>query len=53
MQQAAEKAIKGMLIHFGIRFPYVHDLAALLALIEVRLKRPAGELFARLSPPQE
>lgn len=33
-QQAAEKAIKGVLIHFGIPFPYVHDLAALLDLIE-------------------
>ncbi|MFQ5846844.1 MAG: HEPN domain-containing protein [Candidatus Methylomirabilales bacterium] len=33
-QQAAEKAIKGVLVHFGIPFPYVHDLAALLGLIE-------------------
>ena len=33
-QQAAEKAIKGVLIHLGIPFPYVHDLAALLDLIE-------------------
>jgi len=33
-QQAAEKAIKGVLIHLGVRFPYVHDLAQLLALIE-------------------
>jgi HEPN domain-containing protein len=33
-QQAAEKAIKGILIHFDVRFPYVHDLAQLLALIE-------------------
>jgi HEPN domain-containing protein len=31
-QQAAEKAIKGMLLSRGIRFPYVHDLGALLAL---------------------
>ena len=33
-QQAAEKAIKAVLIHLGIRFPYIHDLAALLALVE-------------------
>lgn len=31
-QQAAEKAIKGVLLSRGIRFPYVHDLGALLAL---------------------
>ena len=33
-QQAAEKAIKAVLLHLAIRFPYVHDLTALLALIE-------------------
>ena len=33
-QQAAEKAIKGLLIWHGIQFPYVHDLAALLTLLE-------------------
>jgi HEPN domain-containing protein len=33
-QQAAEKAVKAVLIHLGIRFPYIHDLAALLALVE-------------------
>jgi HEPN domain-containing protein len=32
-QQAAEKAIKAVLIHLGVRFPYVHDLAQLLTLI--------------------
>ena len=36
-QQAAEKAIKAMLIHLAVRFPYVHDLtpplAHLLALV--------------------
>jgi HEPN domain-containing protein len=35
-QQAAEKAVKAVLIHLGIRFPYIHDLAALLALVEER-----------------
>jgi HEPN domain len=33
-QQAAEKAIKGLLIRHRIEFPYVHDLAALLTLLE-------------------
>jgi HEPN domain-containing protein len=33
-QQAAEKAIKAVLIHLDARFPYVHDLAQLLALVE-------------------
>jgi len=33
-QQAAEKAIKGVLITLRIRFPYTHDLAELLSLIE-------------------
>jgi HEPN domain-containing protein len=33
-QQAAEKAIKAILIHLGVRFPYVHDLAQLLALVD-------------------
>jgi HEPN domain-containing protein len=33
-QQAAEKAIKAMLMKKGIAFPYVHDLARLLTLLE-------------------
>jgi len=33
-QQAAEKAIKAFLVHRGVRFPYVHDLAELLTLVE-------------------
>jgi len=33
-QQAAEKAIKAVLIHLGVRFPYVHDLSVLLDLVE-------------------
>ena len=31
-QQAAEKAVKALLIKRGIDFPYVHDLARLLSL---------------------
>jgi HEPN domain-containing protein len=33
-QQAAEKAIKAVLLRRAIRFPQVHDLAALLTLVE-------------------
>ena len=33
-QQAAEKAIKAILIRLGVEFPYVHDLAHLLSLLE-------------------
>ncbi len=33
-QQTAEKAIKALLIHRGIDFPYIHDLNKLLLLLE-------------------
>ena len=33
-QQAAEKAIKAVMIMRAIDFPYVHDLARLLSLLE-------------------
>ncbi len=33
-QQAAEKAIKGVMIACNIEFPYVHDLARLLSLLK-------------------
>ncbi len=33
-QQAAEKAVKALLIHLRVRFPYVHDIAELLTLVE-------------------
>ena len=35
-QQAAEKAIKALMIRRGIDFPHVHDLARLLSMIEER-----------------
>ena len=38
-QQAAEKAIKSVMIKRGVEFPYVHDLARLLSLLEA-----AGEV---------
>ena len=39
-QQAAEKAVKALMIKHGIDFPYVHDLALLLSLL-----REAGEVI--------
>ena len=33
-QQAAEKALKAVLLQREIRFPYVHDLATLITLID-------------------
>lgn len=33
-QQAAEKALKALLLHRGVRFSYVHDLAELVGLLE-------------------
>lgn len=34
VQQAAEKAIKAVMIHLGVQFPYIHDLTRLLELVE-------------------
>lgn len=33
-QQAAEKAIKALLIKMSVEFPYIHDIAQLLTLLE-------------------
>ncbi len=33
-QQAAEKAIKAVLLHGNVSFPYIHDLVELLTLVE-------------------
>lgn len=35
-QQAAEKAIKAVMIRRNIEFPYVHDLARLLSILEAQ-----------------
>jgi HEPN domain-containing protein len=43
-QQAAEKAIKAVLLRHGIRFPYVHDIRELILL----LKRKAINVPARV-----
>ena len=34
VQQATEKAVKALLIRHNIEFPYVHDIAELLTLLE-------------------
>ena len=48
-QQAAEKAIKAVMIKRGIDFPYIHDIGRLLRLLEAdgqtipeRVERAAG-----------
>ena len=41
-QQAAEKAIKGVMIAGDITFPYVHDLDQLLTVLESKLLRSGG-----------
>jgi len=43
-QQAAEKAIKALLIHLRVRYPYTHDLAQLLTLIEQSGQSVPGDI---------
>ena len=38
-QQAAEKAIKAVMIKRGVDFPYVHDLARLMSILEASGER--------------
>lgn len=40
-QQAAEKALKALCLRYDIVFPYVHDLADLLTLIEDEMSVPS------------
>ena len=51
-QQAAEKAIKALMIRRGVDFPYVHDLRALLSLLaDAGDEIPAAvELSGQLTP---
>lgn len=45
-QQAAEKAVKGLLLALGVQHPFIHDLAALFSLVdETGLDVPA-DVFA-------
>jgi HEPN domain-containing protein len=43
-QQAAEKAIKAVLLHLRISFPYTHDLTALLRLLKNAGRAVPGEV---------
>jgi len=45
-QQAAEKAIKAMMIRRNVEFPYVHDLGRLLLLLE-EVGEPIPELVRK------
>ena len=48
-QQAAEKAIKGVLVHRRVPFPKTHDIAALLIMVEQSgLKIPENIIEADL-----
>ncbi|MGY4706915.1 HEPN domain-containing protein [Candidatus Bipolaricaulota sp. J31] len=47
-QQAAEKAVKTVLIHLGVHFPRTHDLAELLTLVE-KAGQPVPERIKRAS----
>ena len=44
-QQAAEKAIKGVLLHRGVRSPYIHDLSELLKLLKEKGEEVPDEVL--------
>ena len=48
-QQAAEKAIKAILIYRGIAFPYVHDLGTLLGLVAAGPEPVRAKLWRALA----
>ena len=43
-QQAVEKAFKALLLHRGVRFPYIHDLAELINLLEQGGEEPPARI---------
>ena len=49
-QQSVEKSIKAMLIHFQIKFPLVHDIGILIALLPVDQYPPGGFELTSLNP---
>lgn len=49
-QQAAEKAIKAVLIHLQISFPLVHDMGILIALLPQDKMPPGGFALTELNP---
>lgn len=50
-QQAAEKAIKAVLIHHGIDFPYTHNIQRLVELLPTELLTEKAFLRAALLTP--
>lgn len=44
-QQAVEKSLKALLIHRRVRFPYVHDLAELVHLLEESGEKVPAEII--------
>ena len=50
-QQAVEKAFKALLLQQGVRFPYIHDLAELINLLEQGGEKPPTRIHeaARLN----
>lgn len=49
-QQSVEKSIKAMLIHFQIKFPLVHDIGILVALLPADQYPPGGFELTSLNP---
>lgn len=49
-QQSVEKSIKAMLIHFQLKFPFVHDIGILIALLPVDHYPPGGFELTSLNP---
>lgn len=45
-QQAAEKAVKAVLLAYGIEFPFIHDLGELLVLLRRHGRDVPGHLWA-------
>lgn len=43
-QQAAEKALKGLLIHLEVSVPHTHDLAKLITLVQKRRGEVPGSV---------
>ena len=47
-QQAAEKAIKAVLVKEGIEFPFIHNLERLLKLVPPQVQVPPGVQAAKV-----
>ena len=47
-QQAAEKAIKAVLVHLGINFPRAHNIQGLIDLLPEEITRDSVEDFIKI-----